>query len=81
MAELSKKFSWKFEADANVGRFCSSFQLFALQGESSKHKKSEEIVHHKLPAYVQHMDRLGDTELWGPTFRTGRTILLGEGCF
>ncbi|KAL7853260.1 hypothetical protein AOLI_G00201040 [Acnodon oligacanthus] len=36
--------------------------LFALQGES-KPKKSEEMVHHKLPAYVQHMDRLGDTEL------------------
>uniref|UniRef100_A0A3B4E6Z4 WD repeat-containing protein 91 n=1 Tax=Pygocentrus nattereri TaxID=42514 RepID=A0A3B4E6Z4_PYGNA len=36
--------------------------LFALQGES-KPKKSEEVVHHKLPAYVQHMDRLGDTEL------------------
>uniref|UniRef100_A0A3B1IPE8 WD repeat-containing protein 91 n=1 Tax=Astyanax mexicanus TaxID=7994 RepID=A0A3B1IPE8_ASTMX len=36
--------------------------LFALQGES-KAKKAEEMVHHKLPAYVQHMDRLGDTEL------------------
>ncbi|XP_036444513.1 WD repeat-containing protein 91 [Colossoma macropomum] len=36
--------------------------LFALQGEL-KPKKSEEMVHHKLPAYVQHMDRLGDTEL------------------
>ncbi|XP_066502849.1 WD repeat-containing protein 91 [Hoplias malabaricus] len=36
--------------------------LFALQGES-KSKKAEEMVHHKLPAYVQHMDRLGDTEL------------------
>uniref|UniRef100_W5KRE7 WD repeat-containing protein 91 n=1 Tax=Astyanax mexicanus TaxID=7994 RepID=W5KRE7_ASTMX len=35
--------------------------LFALQGES-KAKKAEEMVHHKLPAYVQHMDRLGDTE-------------------
>ncbi|KAI4890383.1 hypothetical protein NFI96_014543, partial [Prochilodus magdalenae] len=41
----------------------STFQLFALQGES-KPKKSEETVHHKLPAYVQHMDRLGDTELF-----------------
>ncbi|XP_043090307.1 WD repeat-containing protein 91 isoform X2 [Puntigrus tetrazona] len=37
-------------------------QLFALQGES-RQKKDEEMVHHKLPAYVQHMDRLGDTEL------------------
>ncbi|XP_062867318.1 WD repeat-containing protein 91 [Trichomycterus rosablanca] len=36
--------------------------IFALQGES-KPKKAEELVHHKLPAYVQHMDRLGDTEL------------------
>ncbi|KAK2872227.1 hypothetical protein Q8A67_022124 [Cirrhinus molitorella] len=36
-------------------------QLFILQGESRK--KDEDIVHHKLPAYVQHMDRLGDTEL------------------
>ncbi|TSK72057.1 WD repeat-containing protein 91 [Bagarius yarrelli] len=36
-------------------------QLFALQGE--RPKKTEEMVHHKLPAYVQHMDRLGDSEL------------------
>ncbi|XP_026888084.1 WD repeat-containing protein 91 isoform X1 [Electrophorus electricus] len=36
--------------------------LFALQGES-RVKKSEDVVHHKLPPYVQHMDRLGDTEL------------------
>uniref|UniRef100_A0AAY4ESF3 WD repeat-containing protein 91 n=1 Tax=Denticeps clupeoides TaxID=299321 RepID=A0AAY4ESF3_9TELE len=26
-------------------------------------KKDDGLVHHKLPAYVQHMDRLGDTEL------------------
>ncbi|XDV38095.1 hypothetical protein PO909_007575 [Leuciscus waleckii] len=36
--------------------------LFALQGES-RPKKDEVMVHHKLPPYVQHMDRLGDTEL------------------
>ncbi|MCI4386870.1 hypothetical protein PGIGA_G00067740 [Pangasianodon gigas] len=36
--------------------------LFALQGEP-RPKKAEEMLHHKLPAYVQHMDRLGDTEL------------------
>lgn len=36
--------------------------LFALQGES-RLRKDEEMVHHKLPPYVQHMDRLGDTEL------------------
>ncbi|XP_053505092.1 WD repeat-containing protein 91 [Ictalurus furcatus] len=36
--------------------------LFALQGES-RPKKAEEMLHHKLPAYVQHMDRLADTEL------------------
>ncbi|XP_030624510.1 WD repeat-containing protein 91 [Chanos chanos] len=36
--------------------------LFALQGDFPP-KKDEEMVHHKLPPYVQHMDRLGDTEL------------------
>uniref|UniRef100_A0A8C1VCQ8 WD repeat-containing protein 91 n=1 Tax=Cyprinus carpio TaxID=7962 RepID=A0A8C1VCQ8_CYPCA len=36
--------------------------LFALQVEW-RQKKDEEMVHHKLPPYVQHMDRLGDTEL------------------
>ncbi|XP_056302700.1 WD repeat-containing protein 91 [Danio aesculapii] len=36
--------------------------VFALQGES-RLKKDEQMVHHKLPPYVQHMDRLGDTEL------------------
>ncbi|XP_018603865.1 WD repeat-containing protein 91 [Scleropages formosus] len=36
--------------------------LFALQVEP-RMKKDEEIVHHKLPPYVQNMDRLGDTEL------------------
>uniref|UniRef100_A0A671P431 WD repeat-containing protein 91 n=1 Tax=Sinocyclocheilus anshuiensis TaxID=1608454 RepID=A0A671P431_9TELE len=36
--------------------------LFALQGEW-RQKRDEEMVHHKLPPYVQHMDRLGDTEL------------------
>uniref|UniRef100_A0A8C9T400 WD repeat-containing protein 91 n=1 Tax=Scleropages formosus TaxID=113540 RepID=A0A8C9T400_SCLFO len=35
--------------------------LFALQVEP-RMKKDEEIVHHKLPPYVQNMDRLGDTE-------------------
>ncbi|KAL0963233.1 hypothetical protein UPYG_G00351480 [Umbra pygmaea] len=35
--------------------------LFALQGEVIL--KKEEMVHHKLPPYVQNMDRLGDTEL------------------
>ncbi|XP_049648461.1 WD repeat-containing protein 91 isoform X3 [Accipiter gentilis] len=43
-------------------------QLFALQAESSRMKKEEleveqEVVHHKLPAYVANMDRLGDSEL------------------
>ncbi|XP_008322663.1 WD repeat-containing protein 91 isoform X1 [Cynoglossus semilaevis] len=37
--------------------------LFALQTESREQREGEEIVHHKLPAYVQNMDRLGDTEL------------------
>ncbi|KAK6322885.1 hypothetical protein J4Q44_G00076770 [Coregonus suidteri] len=36
--------------------------LFSLQGEA-KLKKQEEMLHHKLPPYVQNMDRLGDTEL------------------
>ncbi|KAJ8007389.1 hypothetical protein DPEC_G00117000 [Dallia pectoralis] len=35
--------------------------LFALQGEVNL--KSEDMMHHKLPPYVQNMDRLGDTEL------------------
>ncbi|XP_076842471.1 WD repeat-containing protein 91 [Brachyhypopomus gauderio] len=35
--------------------------LFALQGDSRV--KKAEVIHHKLPPYVQHMDRLGDTEL------------------
>ncbi|OXB75397.1 UNVERIFIED_CONTAM: hypothetical protein H355_010599 [Colinus virginianus] len=42
--------------------------LFALQAESSRMKKEElevkeAVVHHKLPAYVANMDRLGDSEL------------------
>lgn len=40
------------------------FQLFALQMESRDQKDGDEIVHHKLPGYVQNMDRLGDTDLW-----------------
>ncbi|NXR08821.1 WDR91 protein, partial [Semnornis frantzii] len=43
-------------------------KLFALQAESSRMKKEElemdqAVVHHKLPAYVANMDRLGDSEL------------------
>ncbi|XP_062340047.1 WD repeat-containing protein 91 isoform X1 [Osmerus eperlanus] len=38
-------------------------RLFALQGEARFRKEDEEMVHHKLPPYVQNMDRLGDTEL------------------
>ncbi|XP_019370514.1 PREDICTED: WD repeat-containing protein 91 isoform X1 [Gavialis gangeticus] len=45
-------------------------QLFALQAESYRMKKEEQqqeaeesIAHHKLPAYVASMDRLGDSEL------------------
>ncbi|XP_054613121.1 WD repeat-containing protein 91 [Dunckerocampus dactyliophorus] len=37
--------------------------LFALQTESREQKDTDEAVHLKLPAYVQNMDRLGDTEL------------------
>ncbi|XP_069759353.1 WD repeat-containing protein 91 isoform X2 [Narcine bancroftii] len=37
-------------------------KLFALQPES-RMKKEEEMIHHKLPYYVQNMDRLGDSEL------------------
>lgn len=44
--------------------------MFALQAESSRMKKEEleveQVVHHKLPAYVANMDRLGDSELWVP---------------
>ncbi|XP_058472775.1 WD repeat-containing protein 91 [Solea solea] len=37
--------------------------LFALQPESREQRDADEMVHHKLPVYVQNMDRLGDTEL------------------
>lgn len=37
--------------------------LFALQTESRDQRARDEMVHHKLPVYVQNMDRLGDTEL------------------
>ncbi|KAL3057956.1 hypothetical protein OYC64_010181 [Pagothenia borchgrevinki] len=37
--------------------------LFALQTECREQREGEETVHHKLPLYVQNMDRLGDTEL------------------
>lgn len=39
-------------------------QVFTLQTESRDQKDGDMMVHHKLPLYVQHMDRLGDTELW-----------------
>lgn len=39
-------------------------QLFALQTESRDQRDRDEMIHHKLPTYVQNMDRLGDTELW-----------------
>uniref|UniRef100_A0A669DIM5 WD repeat-containing protein 91 n=1 Tax=Oreochromis niloticus TaxID=8128 RepID=A0A669DIM5_ORENI len=38
-------------------------QLFALQTESRDQRDRDEMIHHKLPTYVQNMDRLGDTEL------------------
>ncbi|KAK5612088.1 WD repeat-containing protein 91 [Crenichthys baileyi] len=38
-------------------------KLFALQTESRDQKEGGEMVQHKLPLYVQNMDRLGDTEL------------------
>ncbi|XP_056875872.1 WD repeat-containing protein 91 isoform X2 [Takifugu flavidus] len=41
----------------------SSSSLFALQTESRDPKDGDEVVHHKLPLYIQNMDRLGDTEL------------------
>ncbi|KAM4719492.1 WD repeat-containing protein 91 isoform 2-T2 [Anableps anableps] len=37
--------------------------LFALQTESRDQKDGDGMVQHKLPLYVQNMDRLGDTEL------------------
>ncbi|XP_056288280.1 WD repeat-containing protein 91 [Pseudoliparis swirei] len=37
--------------------------LFALQTESRDQRDGDETLHHKLPVYVQNMDRLGDTEL------------------
>uniref|UniRef100_A0A8C8E1D5 WD repeat-containing protein 91 n=1 Tax=Oryzias sinensis TaxID=183150 RepID=A0A8C8E1D5_9TELE len=41
------------------------FQLFAMQTESRDQKDGEGVTLHKLPPYVQNMDRLGDTELRG----------------
>uniref|UniRef100_A0A8P4FWK1 WD repeat-containing protein 91 n=1 Tax=Dicentrarchus labrax TaxID=13489 RepID=A0A8P4FWK1_DICLA len=41
--------------------------LFALQTESRDQRDGDEMVHHKLPVYVQNMDRLGDTELQAST--------------
>uniref|UniRef100_A0A8C7ZNN0 WD repeat-containing protein 91 n=1 Tax=Oryzias sinensis TaxID=183150 RepID=A0A8C7ZNN0_9TELE len=38
-------------------------QLFAMQTESRDQKDGEGVTLHKLPPYVQNMDRLGDTEL------------------
>ncbi|XP_061592725.1 WD repeat-containing protein 91 [Cololabis saira] len=41
-------------------------QLFALQTETrdqQRDQQRDQLVLHKLPSYVQHMDRLGDTEL------------------
>lgn len=32
--------------------------------ESRDQKDGDEMAHHKLPLYIQNMDRLGDTELW-----------------
>uniref|UniRef100_A0A8C4ENG2 WD repeat-containing protein 91 n=1 Tax=Dicentrarchus labrax TaxID=13489 RepID=A0A8C4ENG2_DICLA len=43
--------------------------LFALQTESRDQRDGDEMVHHKLPVYVQNMDRLGDTELEPPEGR------------
>ncbi|XP_013889434.1 WD repeat-containing protein 91 [Austrofundulus limnaeus] len=37
--------------------------LFALQTESQDQRDGDQLVLHKLPLYVQNMDRLGDTEL------------------
>ncbi|XP_015217801.2 WD repeat-containing protein 91 [Lepisosteus oculatus] len=37
--------------------------VFALQAEQPRQKRDEDVVHHKLPSYVQNMDRLGDSEL------------------
>uniref|UniRef100_A0A1A7XA59 WD repeat-containing protein 91 n=2 Tax=Iconisemion striatum TaxID=60296 RepID=A0A1A7XA59_9TELE len=38
-------------------------QVFALQTENRDQRDGEGSVQHKLPPYVQNMDRLGDTEL------------------
>ncbi|XP_060695514.1 WD repeat-containing protein 91 isoform X1 [Hemiscyllium ocellatum] len=37
-------------------------KLFAAQAEP-RLRKEEEMIHHKLPPYIQNMDRLGDSEL------------------
>uniref|UniRef100_A0A8C9ZQT4 WD repeat-containing protein 91 n=1 Tax=Sander lucioperca TaxID=283035 RepID=A0A8C9ZQT4_SANLU len=41
--------------------------LFVLQTESRDQREGDVMVHHKLPVYVQNMDRLGDTELQAST--------------
>ena len=46
-----------------------SAQLFAQQSSGraavqDPQGATESRVQHKLPPYVQHMDRLGDSELW-----------------
>ncbi|KAG2465884.1 WDR91 protein, partial [Polypterus senegalus] len=37
--------------------------VFALQADQTRLRKEEEHLHHRLPPYVQNMDRLADTEL------------------
>uniref|UniRef100_A0A8C7ZR46 WD repeat-containing protein 91 n=1 Tax=Oryzias sinensis TaxID=183150 RepID=A0A8C7ZR46_9TELE len=52
------------------------FQLFAMQTESRDQKDGEGVTLHKLPPYVQNMDRLGDTELsrlWVCVFQLSRS--------
>uniref|UniRef100_A0A3P9HZP7 WD repeat-containing protein 91 n=1 Tax=Oryzias latipes TaxID=8090 RepID=A0A3P9HZP7_ORYLA len=48
-------------------------QLFAMQTESRDPKDGEGVTLHKLPPYVQNMDRLGDTELWVCVFQLSRS--------
>uniref|UniRef100_A0A3Q3GCM5 WD repeat-containing protein 91 n=1 Tax=Labrus bergylta TaxID=56723 RepID=A0A3Q3GCM5_9LABR len=68
---LSVLFQFLLSFDAEVQRTTSLTEendqlrqlLFALQTENRDQRDGDEVVHHKLPVYVQNMDRLGDTEL------------------
>uniref|UniRef100_A0A8C4X518 WD repeat-containing protein 91 n=1 Tax=Erpetoichthys calabaricus TaxID=27687 RepID=A0A8C4X518_ERPCA len=60
------------EVQRNVAIFEENEMLrqmvFALQADQTRLRKEEEHLHHRLPSYVQNMDRLADTELYVASF-------------